>query len=473
MDQSETKKFYLGQALKAFETHLSKDTGLIHYDEHRPFSSSREKASIYHSFLYVYALFSKKQKESILEASKLLERLLSFQSKETECYGSFPRYMHEYPTSYDKLVNLDIFHVFMLLIENFSLVIERKLFEKFSVARNLLEGFLKNIVDPSSITSERFNVLLGNEPCLLELDDDNSISLEYLSEIVLKVSLLPLNDQKAQLLLLETFFHKNIGVYNKLYSQQKSYFGMQGLSFFELAMSIYLGKMGEGVKISDHLWMKSVLLLQNLFQNQIASEDCDDTLIVAKNNSENDRYYQALFKVLIKENDHIFSLVSENHALDIESKAGRNCLECDLTYPKEVPEDGLDQVEFSMFFSDLDDVDFFVDEIKATVFYLDDSLSISTLTKKIILSFLIIEGQGNLIGQISKGNRPSDKTPIEGEFSKAHDWIVSLRTLRRDAHLKLKLKLSIYDLESTNLVKKVLENQQRPPLHEVHYQHTK
>lgn len=76
---------------------------------------------LYENFLYVLALLRTKTQENVLEAKKLLERLLFFQ--QPSAAGSFPVYLHEYPQCRDSLQSVHVLTILYWIQKEFGHVL--------------------------------------------------------------------------------------------------------------------------------------------------------------------------------------------------------------------------------------------------------------------------------------------------------------------------------------------------------------
>lgn len=138
-----------------------------------------------------------------------------------------------------------------------------------------------------------------------------------------------------------------------------------------------------------------------------------------------------LFRQVWEEGDHLHTLVCQDKGIKRE--------ELTFIYPEEIPNE-----------KELNELTFYTDRHnektlringeKGTVFHLGDKVTIHTPSKTLTLSFHLAEGEGEFLGQLSFGNRPSQ---IETHDLTAYDWKITLRTLRRSENLKLELVVSL------------------------------
>jgi hypothetical protein len=119
---------------------------------------------------------------------------------------------------------------------------------------------------------------------------------------------------------------------------------------------------------------------------------------------------------------------------------------CTFKFPDELP-DPLEKYqnghELQFYLNDHPDHQIFVNENKATIFYVGDLVEIKSGKRHISLKFDIVEGKGTFVGHIRKRNRPS-QTVKEGAYKfESFDWYISLRTVDRSADCSVKATLQI------------------------------
>ena len=182
-------------------------------------------------------LFRTHNKESILKGVKLLKKLLYFQSSEKGFEGSFPKYMHEYPFSYDKSALLSIAMCLNIFLTSYSSILEEELLKTIEDAFEKLIGYLEylnKIKSFSKVSRLRLESLLNKET--LDVVDilDEDLSLEELSELVMAAEGLS-SELKCQFYKKAArFIHLKLGVFLGSKTTAKSYFGKNEQSLFEV-----------------------------------------------------------------------------------------------------------------------------------------------------------------------------------------------------------------------------------------------
>lgn len=83
-----------------------------------------------------------------------------------------------------------------------------------------------------------------------------------------------------------------------------------------------------------------------------------------------------------------------------------------------------------------------VEGIPATTFSLSDKVQFKSGPYTFTLTFELVEGSGDFVGHIARGNRPS-QLALKGENRfRAYDWHIFLRTLRRTDPCRIQIHVS-------------------------------
>lgn len=127
-------------ALQAAQLRLDEDTGLVYFDDKKPFDKKTKKAPILENIAYVLALYNLKSQESFLMAEKLLVRLLSFYRD-----GGFPKYLHEQSYEKSPYTQAYVYPYLWKILENFgsymSLAMKERLKESLFMIKQSLDSF--------------------------------------------------------------------------------------------------------------------------------------------------------------------------------------------------------------------------------------------------------------------------------------------------------------------------------------------
>jgi hypothetical protein len=145
-----------------------------------------------------------------------------------------------------------------------------------------------------------------------------------------------------------------------------------------------------------------------------------------------------------KENGHLRSMLLQAPLGAHTTAKTEQGIKIFFTYPEEIPGED-DEVEIALYLNSLKKVALLVNGAPSSTFSLMDSVAFATENSHIPISLSLVEGEGRFYGQLSKGNRAS-QTRKEGY--EAYDWKVGLRTIHRDANLKISIEMQLSEIET-------------------------
>lgn len=87
----------------------------------------------------------------------------------------------------------------------------------------------------------------------------------------------------------------------------------------------------------------------------------------------------------------------------------------------------------------------------ATTFQISDPIEIESDPLKIGIQFEVLEGSGQWMGHLMRGNRPCQIAAKGANRFQSYDWQIILRTLRRTEHCKMGCKITMQSLNEIAL----------------------
>jgi hypothetical protein len=138
-----------------------------------------------------------------------------------------------------------------------------------------------------------------------------------------------------------------------------------------------------------------------------------------------------IFQLPISANDETILLFSEDKYLDITSDSN-NLVYIDFLLDKEFIEERKDIFEVKFYLQRSKNLKIFVNENFANTFQLNEQVQVHFFNKKIQIEFSLIDGGGDFWGHIFFSDQPTN------------DWMIGLRTIRRDLSCRIRAKISIY-----------------------------
>lgn len=463
LEAEDRKRFFVEKNIEIASRYFDEKTQLIYFDEEDPYDLEPKKASLLMNFGYVFALFRTKNHENILKAMSVLKRLLYFQIKAKKAgYGGFPKYIHQYPNAYDKRACVHIYVILYKLNKLFSKVLEKNLRKDLENALSRLKKFISMM-----------DLNIGYEP-----------DIEPLVSLILEKTL----NKKPFVISskhLETFVYMNVfsNEAAKPYLDENKYYWNSKLNvfvgpffnehfekmhlrptLFNLFINANFGTSPSQSLDNHYVYLLAALVLTASSEEKV-SESISKTFLFHEmnacllNDKRSSLFYFKNFRP--KENDcytngfHVFSylfgssseninsFVCQTKNMEISSLENEGVFSIDFTYPKIDIQEKKENSELNFYLFRNKDLQIFVDRKKATIFKLSEKLFIETLDRTLEISFSIVKGNGEVLGAISMGNRPSQMHSKAVSDYEAFDWKISLRTLRRDEGFTINMKMKV------------------------------
>lgn len=289
--------------------------------------------------------------------------------------SNFPVYLHEYPLCRDRKVGKRIYPVIHWIIHDFAAVL----------------GDLK----------PRLETLLEilEKPVLLESPQ----SPEEWAEFLIAAQIDKIDPTPAF-----RYWDRSAFVFN---GQQKQERGEPALTLYDLFMGQLTGAFSKRALTDHPLHLKAALVYP--------FEASDDSFV----GPQVPRLYY-------------WGDGAYTHSLCFESK-GDVTEEGIIVLPQEYEPDAM---EAAFYCNAHPDNQVFIEGQKATTFQLGQTVQIfSGNLKKFDLVFQLVEGEGDFVGHVFRGNRSTQVAAKGHDRYETYDWKISLRTVRRSPHCKLKI----------------------------------
>ncbi len=400
------------------------------------FIAENEKIAVYDNFLFCLALFRSKTHDNVLEAKKLLERLLYFQQlfAEVPSLGNYPLYISDYPHCSDHLQALRCLTVKLWIVKEFSAILGAELKKRLDNSIAKLMDFLLAIQQQVRLPYWAKCKLAACAACLgstIELPDlqDRSDLRTWgdpacLAELIVAYQLHPSSNWKPFWSYLSQVWHEP----SKQYAGPAYKLGFQHPHLLA-AMALFSGTLDK---------LNNYPLFCALLTNVHELEKITYPSVVEGSNDRfswkaqqyDDFAYSTLFGRQSPEQMpgfFPFYLVCGPHSLAIQSPFGHS--QTELVF-EIAPEVFLEEKEKAkalvLSFSDHPHNRVLVLGQKATCFELSDTLEVTLGKKTMPLSFTRVSGDGEFVGHIVRGNRSGHCN----ERYTATDVQIFLRALR-------------------------------------------
>ena len=357
----------------------SKQTGFIHYNYHSKDGEHHTIPSIENA-CHILELFRSRQADQLYEAKFLLNKLLQFQAPS----GNFPIYLHDYPECYDPSVGFYMLAPLFYILKEFKTIAGSNL-------QNNFDRLIKYCKTCKDAKEEHLAILDAalNRPVKPFDSAHASRWGDYLIAYSMQESKLSLTP------LAKRWDHKN------------QHF--LGLREHQLQKQVQPTLLDSFLTNASHPRQSLTKAIELVAPNS-------SSLIYTPNHTP-----QVSSKTFhLMRWDHLVCQTSQHHAIC----SGE--LDIDFTYTEKLPVRDEDHMELKFFYPH-DGA-----KQKATTFQLNELVSVGPFT----ICFKVLEGEGKFYGHIARVNRPAQK-----DLSKAYDWQIGLRTVKRKEHLKLRVEI--------------------------------
>lgn len=463
-------------ALLAGRSLQSKQTGFIHYfhgDSKQPYDT----IPTLENSLFILALFRSRLMEQVQEGKDLLNRLLHFQNfVEGEGRGNFPVYLHEYPYCTDSVAGLQLLAPFYWFLHSFSTVLGNPLKERLnSAVQSILQYTLaehnkKNFPYFFAVRLAAIQAAFGKLWGKTEWEKEGMEKLENLSQNQLEGW--STTKQLGELLVglqmvypsianspwnllwkrMEETWHFPTGTYMGP-SIREWHEGVEPLpNLYDLWGGYFSGQFSHRAKTRApfHLFgalihptldrfSKPQPLIQEAHWKIVHHSDCVYTLL-----EKTEPLHQAIektytpFRLIWGNLDRTHSFICQGGVFE-KALFSDEHKRIELFFDFGEPSDEKKEVEFFLDYQP--GIKFTLKGIAANTFELGETLDIHTPDRHLSLQIDLVEGEGQFLGHIMRGNRPS-QTNLKGENRfQSYDWTLFLRTIRRKGKCRLKATL--------------------------------
>lgn len=411
-------------SLDVARQYQSKETGFVHYSFLS--ENSKETVPLFENFCFSLALFRTHLSEQVLEGKALLTRLLYFQSPQ----GGFPEFIHEYPFINRPFHNLQFLFPLYQIWFHYRKILGEELTQRLIASIELLSQYLDTLPlqDLQIYQKKAFDhVFFGSE----RPDPVNPILDKDLGKAILAAQLL---DDEVQIPWDRCFLGPPFKEWQKEFQPQLIHLDLllrpkiDSLDPILIHASLFYPTQIKiihptQVTSKDYTWQ----CLRNDHFHLLAIDSFKPTETILSNGFH-------LLKLIFK--DHTFVCQETKHT--VTSQVRDDGLQMDFTFPIERPTEKYKQMELNFYLNHEPKIDLLIHAAKATTFAIEDPLTFDRFT----LTFSIQEGEADLFGHIYRGNRPSQISPkVKADYA-AFDWKISLRTISRTEHLKLRATIS-------------------------------
>lgn len=430
----------LHQGCQAGRLYQSEQSNFVHYHPKVLEGAYPQAIPLYENALFILLLFRSKTLENSKEAKFLLDRVLFYQDKnpESESYGNFPVYMHDFPYARDFITAFLLFMPLSYIQRDFCFALGDVLKTRLQEAITLLESYcrraLKNNKVPVWAAALFEDVAVPEELSWAEAGKLFMVATFRENKHV----------KDAIRRCIEALWHEGAqAVLTCPY-----YLSFDGFSptieFLDFVAVLDSDSIPERLKHSHIKHLDIALLFPEEQKMQYA-----DTAFVAGYHIEK----KATWGVSYTSQDSLMPMymVTPNHTLLAVTPFQGTCAATNSTFTISfVVEpsfscDFMDEANVFEFFVNFSpDLTLTVQNKAATVFHADEKATLNMKTHTIECSYHV-EGEGTIIGHYIRKNRPQQKM-TKGEYRTfSFDAALALRAVDIAATTRVTITLSVAD----------------------------
>ena len=464
-------KYLADLALEAGRHFQCSETGFVHLNNMIP---------VFENVLFAYTLLRTRLVPNVQEAKDLLKKVLYFQNYIVEeNKGHFPNHLHEYPFCKDPALGLKLLAPFYWMLKQFSSVLGESLtvqlmqsaetilecclqihknqpfpfFLEFRLAGALVAfGQLRSNHEWIEKSQSLFQTLISNQ--LYE-----QYSTKQLAHILIGLQMCyhdlsnspfkPLWDRIGQ------FWHAGLASYRGPCLIETQEGEEPATNLFDLFGCYFSGKFSSrtytphafhlhGILIqpsNDQLIQSDHFHYSNENWSVFGDKDWACTLLKKENSKHRNH---TCFRYLWGSLEKLHSFVCQGGNADniqFLYDNGQIQLFFDLL---EIPttEEGKTKKEIEFFIDIHPELQIKIEGSSSNTFEMGQSVEFLLGNRRCALSAEIVEGSGDFMGHLMRGNRPS-QTKHKGDHRfMAYDWTFFLRSIRRKGQCKIKITLS-------------------------------
>lgn len=459
-------------ALSSGKKRQSPQTGYIHVCYNLKREEAHLPIPLVENALFVLALLRSRTSENMLEGKEMLSRLLFFQNTEkgSPSEGNFPIYLHEFPQCKDRWTGVKLLLPFYWILTEFHSILGTELKAKLEQAfLKILEHGFKTYQEkpapyPTGIklaaSACAGGKKLGAEELVvkgerllnaLHADQRDWSDPEIIGSMIASLQMVypqisssPWQDFWQ---VIQSTWHVPTASYIGKMKGQFQNGSEPSVSLYDLYMG-YLSEAFSERALKDQLVHLEGSLIRPVTEN-ISSLLPSHTTLDQTQVFKEQKYAYSLspdsvpFTLIWGNQKRMHSLTCQNG--NIKSCTSKNIeggVELFFTLGDSIDVEEREKNREIMFFIDRhQDMKIHVDEYRATTFQLGETVKIQSGGLNLSLSFQLEDGEGQFLGHILPGNRPSQIGSIGTQRFEAFDWQIFLRTLRRSNPCTIKVTI--------------------------------
>ena len=442
--EEDTKRYFISLAFEASEQMIHPISGFI---------QKNGVAKILDNLYGVLALSGIKQIDAAQKGQELLKKLLPFKDHR----GLFCEYIHSYPASASHLYQIECA---LVLYELFTLHPKSIGQELSSASKQIFNQIVDVIFSNEDLTSPKYQLKYQ----ILEYLSKNlhekaplyspKKSSRDLSNYFLYIRFF--DDYEAKLKEFSNLWHPAFKTYTGPCLNQYYQKTLPECTLFDYFMAAAYQITPDKFQVEKELSLLGALIKipkqKVVFAESMEEGDYRGCSYVNIQKADSHLFYFSnydhldessgfhLMRWMFLEDQTLFHFVCQSKMKKVNAQLNGSSLVIDFIYPEVFGDDMESQKELEFYINKSALLKCFVNETKATLFHLGDTLMLKTNHNILTCSWSLLEGEGEVNGHLSFGNRPSQ---IEKIGFEAYDHRISLRTLRRSSHFVIRMRANL------------------------------
>jgi len=450
--RGEAMRKLIDLSISAGRKRQSEQTNFLHLHYHPKGEAADVAIPLLENFLFAWSLFRSRTAENIQEAKSLLDHLLHFEQQ-----GNFPVYLHEFPKCHDRYLAFHVLSPLQGIYNQFQTILGQELKDRLQQKIQALKAYVMQTQAshpaPFPIALRGHSAVQEARPLVERLCQENRHRVYGPADLGVILSAFYTMGSSLQ----DSPWRDLWGHINATWhATTATYIGpgiaelQQGYEPQATLYDLYLGYLSDG--FSQRALADGVHLLHAAYVlptgDKVTGQENPYAYALLERkagwNPATDRSFIPL-KLMWGNVERTHTLVCQGGNLRTMqySEAGNRI---ELTFELADPiqqEDREKMREIAFYLDDHDNHSITFSGQTASTFKLHDEVQISSKNLTIRKRFALIEGEGQFVGHLMKGNRPAQVSLKGPQRYNAYDWQIFLRTVRRTPRCVVKATIEI------------------------------
>lgn len=474
-------------ALAAGRYFQSEQTGYVHLY----YGEAEQKAQtipLVENVLFIFALLRSRLVEQVQEGKKLLKGLLIFQNRQGEDCGNFPVYLHEYPACQDPSLALQLLAPFYWILKQFGHVLGSDLKQQLEQAACLaldqslrfhqIKPFPYSMAVRLAAAQLAYGLIWENAAWqhagkelldhLAQRQLEGWHTTRHLADVLVGLQMIysHLSTSPWHLLWqrMEQTWHSQLACYMGPCVREWQEREEPQVNLYDLFGGFFAGQFSRRASLLSSYHLHGILI-----QPSADKFGVNNSPLIVQGELKQQAWYTVYrsnwaytvlekkgtyqpavdkthtpFRLIWGDVHRVHSLVCQGGNVEkVEYRKEDHSVIVLFELRDPSPEEENTPKREVEFFVDFHpDIQFHLNGHAATTFELGQKVKL-LFAQQVEIVFSLIEGEGDFLGHVMRGNRPSQMDQKGDKRFQSFDWTFFLRTIRRRGHCKLQALLNL------------------------------